>query len=252
MKLTYDKADKITEAIMSTMTNSLITNKNRELWELLSSNFNITIVEKSNVDYSVFSQGKDVEITVDSNNLCASSFTHELLHINMRYYECYIGASLKSTINSDEKLADLMSAELLEHISNCLDHFKFLPTYLCLGFNSVDFISDYETNKCTKKQLNAITKTYKIAHKINSHAVDPFIGILVAMITDPNPKFNYSKKFEQFEKIDSKLYNCVLNLFKDWEKVKIESSDIFENDYHEVVHLFRDALEEWYESSSFH
>ena len=70
--------------------------------------------------------------------------SQELLHIYLKHKEFYLGSSLKLTLQQSNILRKYLSENLLEHIGNCLDHFKMFKIYNDLGFD----------NKTTIKILN--------------------------------------------------------------------------------------------------
>ena len=99
--------------------NEFIDYRNIDIWKLLSENYNIQIEQSKNDEYSCFTLNSDATIYVDLNNISPDSFTHELLHIYLKYKEFYLGSSIKNFIRQDEILSILLSEKLLEHIGNC-------------------------------------------------------------------------------------------------------------------------------------
>lgn len=228
----------------------LIDSRNKSLWDKINSNFKVEVVE--GVDgYNCYGEENLIRLTIESNNPSPASFTHELLHAYLRYNECFIGAALKNFVRNDDFLCSILSLDLLEHLSNSLEHAKFLPMFLNLGFKREEFISDYHIRKCTNEQLAMISKSYIIQGKINKEAVDPYIGILSAMIADPNPEFDYSKEYNIFQNLDSTLYESIIYLFSDWKEIDVESNNFLDDNYRDVVHMFGDRIINWYETCHF-
>lgn len=236
---------------MITDLTNLVDHRNQGLWEKINNTFEISVIQNKTIGYNCFGKENKIEISVSPDDLNPSSFTHELLHAYLRYNECFIGAAIKKVICADNFLSSVLSSELLEHLGNVLEHDKFLPMFLDLGFNRKDFLSDYQIRKCTDVQLDMISKCYKSGKKINKNAVDPYIGILSAILADPNPNFDYSKEYLIFKKLDEILFDALKVLFSEWKQINVESNNFLDDDYRDVVHAFNERLIDWYKSHDF-
>jgi hypothetical protein len=78
----------------------LIDERNQTLWDTLNAHFHLDFKPSVNNEYRVYSINDQATFYVPENDLCADSFTHELLHIYLRYKKVFIGAAFINTINS--------------------------------------------------------------------------------------------------------------------------------------------------------
>lgn len=224
--------------------NQFIDERNSDLWNLLNKNFSIKIEPSNNREYSCFTKNSDAILFVDQNNICKESFSHELLHIYLKYKEFYLGSSLTLTLAQSRILNRLISIDLTEHIGNCLDHLKMFEIYKDLGFRPEKFLSDYSDYKCTDIELNQLTKNYRNGKRINTTTVDFYIGKLIAMLCDPNLENNYEKPLIKFKKLDSKLYFAVEKLVGDTKAFNLDNDDLFVS-YRDISNDFYLNLISW-------
>ncbi|MDD3875569.1 MAG: hypothetical protein PHT69_03050 [Bacteroidales bacterium] len=224
--------------------NQFIDERNSELWNTLNSEFNIRIEPSKNQEYSCFTQNNDAILYVDENNICKDSFTHELLHIHLKEKEFYLGSSLKLTIAHSRILSRMLSEALIEHIGNCLDHLKMFEIYKNLGFRQEKFLLDFYDYKCTEFEINDLSRNYKIGNKINTNAVDFYIGKLVAILCDPNIENDYQKPLTILKKLDAKLYSIVEKLIEDTKSYNLNNEDIFVS-YRDISNDFYSNLITW-------
>lgn len=229
----------------------LVDSRNKALWSEIDNNCKVSFKKAIQPEYAVYQQAKKITFYIDENNLCASSFTHELLHVYLSLNGLHISGGLKNRILSDEFFSLLFSYNLLEHIGNCLDHSKMFPVYLELGFEREKSIKDYDIFKCTDSEINELEKYYRIHNKINTNAVDAYIGRVVSIIADPNESFDYVHHLIRLKSIDSKLFNVINNLFINWKKVKIENRTILDEDYTDVLNVFIEELKTWKRTNLF-
>jgi hypothetical protein len=206
--------------------NQFIDERNSDLWNLLNTKFNIKIEQSPNGEYACFTEKDNAIIYVDQNNISIDSFSHELLHIYLKHKEFYLGSSLKRRINQSKILNRLCSDNLIEHISNCLDHLKMFKIYKELGFKSDKFLLDYYEHKCTNIELTSLKRNYKISNRINTNAVHCYIGKLVAVLCDPNPENSYQNVLIAFQKLDEKLYFAIEKLIEETKAFDIDNNDI--------------------------
>jgi hypothetical protein len=229
----------------------LIDKRNKTLWFDINKNYKVSFKKSSQSEYAVCQQSNKVIFYIDENNLCASSFTHKLLHVFLSLKGLHISGGLKNRIIFDEFFNSIISYNLLEHIGNCLDHIKMLPIYLELGFEREKFITDFDVFKCTETELNELERYYRVSNKINTNAVDEYIVRLVSIIADPNENFDCNKYLIRLKIIDSKLFLTIYNLFDNWKKVKIENRTILDEGYISVLNVFIDELNTWKRTNAF-
>ncbi|WP_415060049.1 hypothetical protein [Flavobacterium sp.] len=222
--------------------------RNRNLYNLLSKNYEIEIENSSNNEYSCFTRNSEATIFVVPYNKSLDSFTHELLHIYLKYKEFYLGSSIKLLIREDEILSKVISQELLEHIGNCLDHVKMFEIYTDLGFEQSGFLLDFEVYKCSESELAKLKANFHFWGKINPNAVDFFIGKLIAILCDPNKNNDYSAVLFEFKNTDSQLYNIIYKLVKRTIDFDLDSDGLLSS-YRDISFDFYDELSEWFRKS---
>jgi len=229
----------------------LVDSRNQFLWNEINNNYNTKFKSSKNNEYAVFQQSKNVTFFVDENNLCTDSFTHEMLHVYLSLNKIHISGALKLRLLADDFFSSILSPNLVDHIGNCLEHTKMLPLYLELGFDREKFILDYDVFKCEEIELKNFELYYSNQTVINKNAIDPFIGRIVAILADPNVSFDYSIQLKRLQKVDTKLFQVITNLFKNWSELKIKDRTLLDNDYTDVVNLFIDELNVWKRTNRF-
>lgn len=229
-------------------TEGLIDNRNIELWNFLTDNFNIEIVKEIREDYLVYSIDNKATIYVPTDNINSSSFTHELLHIFLRSKQIFIGAGLTMSVKGNKILSRILSDKLLEHIGNCLDHIKILPLYLDLGYKNSDFISDFEINKLPDIEILNIKRNFCTTINFKKYfsisAVDYFIGKFFAAVACSNEDFNYKEQLIKLKKIDNELFEILELFVKEWRDFDIDDNSPL-NSYHTIKYNFVCNLENW-------
>jgi hypothetical protein len=222
----------------------LLDSRNISLWKEIRSAHKIKVLKATDGEYSVHSINKNSTLRYVDENICADSFSHELLHIYLRLKGCLIGASLKLHIQCSSELSRIMSYELLEHIGNCLDHVRMLPMYLDLGFDRKKFIQDYHIRKIGEEFTEELRKNYREYGIILAENADVFIGKLFAVLADPNKDFDYSKDLEELRKIDPVLFEINKKLFDSWLETPL-------GDYHSILIDYYDEMVVWESNNIF-
>lgn len=230
---------------------NLLNDRNEFLWHEIEKNYNVKFEKSLNKEYAVFQQSKNVTFFVDEKNLCTDSFTHEMLHVYLSLNKIHISGALKLRLLGDDFFSSILSPNLVDHIGNCLEHTKMLPLYLELGFDREKFILDYDVFKCEEIELKNFELYYSNQTVINKNAIDPFIGRIVAILADPNVSFDYSIQLKRLQKVDTKLFQVITNLFKNWSELKIKDRTLLDNNYTDVVNFFIDELNEWKRTNRF-
>ncbi|MCK6648733.1 MAG: hypothetical protein L6Q66_03665 [Bacteroidia bacterium] len=223
---------------------TLIDSRNEDLWREIEENYTVSFVPSSNSEYSCFAQNESVIFYVVESNLCRDSFTHEMLHIQLRINGCFIGAGVKMMIARSKILTSICSDRLIEHIGNSLDHLKMLPIFLKMGFDRKKFILDFDTHKCSASELNTLKNNYRIGKKIYAKAVDQYLGRFFSIRTDPNIENDYTHQLAQLKKIDPDLYNITEKMVNQW----IDSNV---GDYRIVLEDYYSGLKKWMSNKEF-
>lgn len=230
-------------------TSGLIDNRNLELWNTLRSIHEFEIHKENRSDYLSFSINDKTIISVPFDNLDSASFTHELLHVYLRTKKIFIGGSLKLSIKSNQTLSKIFSNDLIDHISNCLNHIKMLPEFIKLGYDKNEFLSDYFINKLTKNEILEIKKHYKknaLFKKVyKAKAIDYFIGKYFAAIACPNDSFNYDEQLEELKQIDADLFQILNKFLTDWIHFDYKDTAPIMGSYHSFLFNFIENLEKW-------
>jgi len=230
---------------MMSILDGLMDDKNLALLRKLEKVHIIKIEVVNNTsEYRCCSRKSNSTIYVPKSDICADSFTHELLHIYLRFKEIFVGANLKSSIRGVEGLSKIYSDGLLEHIGNCLDHLMMLPIYLELGCDRSKFIIDYHKNKCTNHELEKIKRNWKKRFTYNSKMIDFYLGKYFAIKACPNLDFDYSDSLEGLSKIDKRLFLINEKLVNNWLQVDIDSQNI-EDGFRTIVRNYVYDMESW-------
>ena len=206
----------------------LLDNRNLSLWKEIRYGNKVRVLKSGNDEYSVYSINQSSTIRYADRNICADSFTHELLHIYLRLKGCLIGASLKLHIQCSSELSRIMSYELLEHIGNCLDHVRMLPMYLDLGFDRKKFIQDYSKKKIESEDIEGVNEYYRINGIIMPKMADAYIGAVVSIFANPNNELDHSKELKALREVDPELFDINKKLFDSWLETPL-------GDYHSIL-----------------
>ncbi|RXF67735.1 hypothetical protein [Arcticibacter tournemirensis] len=232
--------------------NQLIDERNQALWDTLNAHFQIDFQPSANNEYRVYSINDSATFYVPENDHCADSFTHELLHVYLRYKKVFIGAAFINTVNSSKILKNLLNDRLTEHVGNCLDHIKMIDHYDQMGFPREKFITDYDQHKCTPSDLADLKRYYKQNGSYNTEAVNLYIGKFVAMCADFNESFDYEPCFAALDKLDPQLFTVLDQLVSDWEDLDIESDDILTSSYYPLLNTFYEGMKRWMTGKKLH
>jgi len=230
-------------------TRGLLDNRNLSLWNTLTRVQDIEIRKENRVDYSVFSKNDKSIIYVPFDNINASSFTHELLHIHLRTKQVFIGGGLKNSIKENQVLSKIFSDKLLEHVGNCLDHIKMFPEFIRLGYGRDEFLLDFSANKLTNESLSVIKKhfTTRIFFKrvYNSIMIDYFIGVYFAANACPNESYDYKEQLDELKKIESDLFQILDKFLNAWVNFDYNDTDSIAGSYHIFLFEFVENMENW-------
>ncbi len=228
-----------------TLLNHLIDHRNEHLWIEMQAKFKISIQNSTNNSYHCYAKGDNITIFVNPNNLSPDSFTHELLHVYLRSKECFITGSMKNIVANNISFSSILSNELIEHISNCLEHIKILPMYLEMGFDRTKFIEDYNLFKVNSNEIELFENSYRNNGEINLPLIDPYIGRIASILADPNDNFNYEVDLYRLKLIDAELFDIIKKLFEYWKEIKLVDRQIYDDNYNDVTYKFFENLEQW-------
>lgn len=240
----------MTDAIDISKTNvltdlGLLESRNILLWQKLSASFKIKVNRGIAPNFSMYITKDTVTITTSNMEFNSSSFTHELLHLDLRFKKVLMGSSLRMFIVKNALLSHLFSEKLIDHIGNCLDHTKMLPEFIKMGYNADEFLHDFNEIKLEPELTKLISDLFKNENDYyNSIAVDSYIGKYFACKACPNAKFVYEDRLNELKLIDSELFDALDEFWNEWLEFDI-NNDSVTNDYHMILFRFLDALESW-------
>ena len=226
----------------------LVDNRNIHLWQQMNKKFNITIRQSFEPNYSINIHKKKifrkikVFISVLNSDLCAASFTHELLHLHLASTKILIGDELGELIFKNNNLYRVFPRDLRNHVSNCLEHIKMLPLYLELGYENEKFISDFHTKKMTPLEMTNLEIGFSNVFSLDRGVVDLYIGKFFAMKACNNATINYDIYYKEMENLDFELYKILDEFWFSWINYDIGKS---KNNYNSILHKFTSDLDFW-------
>lgn len=221
----------------------LIDHRNQKLWDSLSGSFDITLQFHDSNEYACYYRSKVAIMYIPVSYYSIPSFTHELLHLYLDSKNIYIGAYLKLRFKANDSLVTTFTDDLLDHISNTLDHSKMLPLFLRLGFERNDFLYDYHTPKCTSGEIELINLLLRPVNSNWQLAADLYLGKFFGINSCPNNTIDYSSFLHDLKNASNSLYNTLETFWQSWLTFDLESSHW--TGYHDFCDIFIDELESW-------
>jgi hypothetical protein len=201
----------------------LINSQNKHIWYQCKKKFKIDVRYNIEDEYSVHILPNKATIRVQIGNYCPASFTHELLHLYLRYK----GLNLSHWISKNfSSINHTYPRALIDHITNCLDHAKMLPIYLDLGFEKRLFLKDYFELKCSDTEIRLIS--VYINSPLNWHfATEHFIKSFFAMKACPNEDLTleHNQYLYQLKSLEGTLYNILDSFWNKWLLLNIDQNN---------------------------
>lgn len=224
-----------------------IDERNEIIWKEVINFYEVELKFFNEAHHLCYTKGKTAIIYIPQNDLCKDSFMHELLHIYLKVKGVNPGTNLELSIKSHPILSSTYGSDLIEHMSNCIDHYKMLPIYLSKGYQRNKFISDHYTPKCRPEEIEWIQTLWYSAEYWKPVA-DLYIGKFFAMKACSNAQIDYSEYFDDLKNVDFSLYKILHDFWSAWEKLDIENIDpIFNND-RMIINQFICDLTAWTEA----
>lgn len=225
--------------------------RNKDLWRYLISKREIKIKHVNSSVYSCYSKGNTSIITVPSKGQPSiPSFTHELLHAYIKTLGFSTGGLVSVFIKDNPTLNRVFSESLHDHISNTIDHIIMYPIFIEMGYQSEEFLVDFNNKKCDQNFINSLKYNYSKAEFINKSSADLFIGNCFTMLADPNKLIDYSLQKIELKQTDSELYECIKSYVNWWLDFDITD----QNNYFRTTIItseFCSKLENWSEGKSY-
>ncbi len=223
----------------------LLDNRNRALYEEMSSRMNLQVIVAPVSCYRYYSKGSIHRIDVPKfKPASSSSFAHELLHAQLDAKGAYI--SFKAEVSESALLSRYLSMNLCDHLSNVLLHRKMFPIFLAMGYPEADFLSD------SLERILSETEAHELAEKIASRAsadVDYFIGKYLSTRCSMFSYYDYSKPLDILRSAEPRLTEIMEELVERWDVYNPDNEGDIEADSHFLIsHAFLESMEEWLKS----
>ncbi len=220
----------------------LIDDKNIDLWNELSNIYEIELIASADEIYSSNVSGNTATISINENELSATSFTHQLIHLYLKSKNVKITEDFCTALEKSDSINSIFSDGLKDHVTYCLELELKLPIFLKMGYENRLLTSDFNEPKMNKKMLDVLFKRYKNKGTYDKEAVDFFIGTFFAMKSCNNPAFKYHKHFIAFQELDKELYTLLSEFWLDWKTYDIEDA---EDSYDKILQYFIEDLTAW-------
>jgi hypothetical protein len=224
---------------------TLLDKRNAELFEEVSKKCKITFEYSSENNYACYSEGQSSIIYVPKYNQSIESLTHELLHIYLRTKEMYAGGCLTRMINESKELEQLFDKELIDHITNVIDHIKMFPIFISLGFDKEKFIDDFNTPKCTEEEIKRLELYHSVLPNFKPDFFKLFVGKFFSMKGCPNDKYNYEICYKKMDDLDFILLQDLNSFNDEWQSYDINKNDIFDKHYREIMSELVVSFKAW-------
>ncbi|MDN3725401.1 hypothetical protein QRD02_13515 [Aequorivita sp. SDUM287046] len=221
---------------------ALIDKRNEDLWHEMNEYFKITLKENSKSGYLTNFSPEEVTIYIDKENMGPAPFTHELLHLYIKQKQTLILEDFSERTEDDHELLHLFSQKVVNHICNCLEHFKMLPMYLGMGFEKDHFTKDFHKQMMDQKDMERITGTYLKNGIYDGKAVQDFMGKFFSMKSSPNKSFDYETYFTALSQLDAPLYGILDRFWDSWLTFKIGNPP---EEYQAMLDTFLGEMREW-------
>lgn len=171
-----------------------------------------------------------------------ATIAHELLHIWFKTLGGFTSNHIYLASVNLPKQSKIFSKQLCDHIGNCMEHHKFYPKFLEMGYNPKDFIRNAD-----KEQSNLLSLKCLIlgrGYQYIGQNVDAFIGNLISIYAHHRP-VNYSKHLKVLKRKDEDLFNLVTEFWYRWDKFDVYNIDpVFNSDY-DIYENFIGDIGEW-------
>lgn len=220
--------------------------RNMSLWEFVNNYYETKLEYTTEETYGVYTINKTSTIYVPFNVHSKSSFTHELLHIYIKVNIGSVGRYLENGFKHDKLLSKAYKYELINHLSNCLEHVKMLPKFIELGYPRNEFVVDYLERKSSFTSIIKILLDFKfVGHWTTS--LELYLARYFAIKACPDSKRSYGLSLFMLKRINNPLYKILDNFWKLWLAFDINN---LENNYHFFFYKFIDDLSAWAKNNS--
>jgi hypothetical protein len=225
--------------------NDFINSRNGALWTTLNNRNAITLEHSPDNTYGCFTKNGTATIYIPDGGECRDSFTHELLHVYFHYEGMNIGKCLKMSFLCEETLTSIYSDELLDHISNCLEHQKMLPIYLNMGFNREKFLSDYSIPICDVTFVKSLGQLLAPEISYWPTIANVYIGKFFAVKASPNDSIDYSECLTAFQEAEPRLFTILNTFWTAWDSFSLDDMETVSERYRSLCSAFIVDLKDW-------
>lgn len=221
---------------------TLIDDRNRDLWEELNQQYRIVIKENSETGYLTNFKEDVITVFIDKENLDPAPFTHELLHIYLKFKCVLVAGELRDRVTENKNLSIIFSVSLQDQLGNALEHQKMISLYRERGFENEKFVRDYEIKIMDTQQLHYLLTSYRQRGSYSRDAVDVYIEKFFSMKASNNRDFDYSPYYQRLKSLDTTLFQILDRFWSNWLQYDInEPQEV----YRQMLDSFFQNLDRW-------
>jgi len=192
----------------------------------------------------LFYQNNQATIYLPENKTTEECVSHELLHLYMETKDNMVCGHIHGLILEKQNLRKIFHDELINHVTNCINHVKMLPIFCNMGYEKMSFLMDSYENKCEISYAKKIKRNFKFLNSYSKLVIDNYIGKYFAMKADVS-YINYSEQLKILSDTNADLFNTLEVFWNKWTNFDIESNDCIDywlDDFAgELVH----SLDKW-------
>lgn len=190
----------------------------------------------------IYTINNSATIYLNSKDITNATIAHELLHLWFKTLGGFTSNHIYLACVNLPKQSKIFSKELCDHIGNCMEHHKFYPKFLEMGYNPKDFIQN------AQKEQSKLSTLKRLVLGINpryiGQNVDAYIGNLISIYAHQIP-VDYTKHLSILKSKDADLFELVTDFWDRWDKFDANNIDpIFNSDF-DIYEKFIWDIGEW-------
>lgn len=221
---------------------SLIDSRNEDLWRTVNAHFKIILKDSQEANYMTNYSASGITILVNPDHKDPAPFTHEMLHLYMKYRQTYILRDMQQMTKEDHLLLHLFTSPVISHICNCLEHYKMLPMYLERGFDIKFFVEDFHQRLMEPEEMTTLKASYIKNGILDGKAVQTFIRKYFAMKSSCNQAYDYNPYYRELSEVDGQLFGILEKFWENWLSFKIGNPP---QEYQTMLEDFLQEMREW-------
>lgn len=223
----------------------LVDTHNQNLWDLVSSRYCISFAIWKQSTYGAFMNESGVLMLIPENYSNKGLFTHELLHFKLRIEGIDISNALNTLFYIYNNLIPIFEGENFTFTHNFLEHISIFDEFLNLGYNEMDFVSDYNDDK-----FNDIVETYlsdylKDNGIYNAKALGFYISKYIGLRASRNKKDNFTRVYDLMKDIEPELFDICKTFIDEYEYISKLGYSRLQKEYASLLAVFVSQLSEW-------